>query len=740
MTMRTLIYSITAMFFWAFSALAEERPPVKDSIRTFLLDEIIVTSGAKETNRLSELPGSISILPARAIRGLNIENLKDISTFLPNYFVPDYGSKMTSPVYIRGVGNRITSQASALYIDNVPIMNKAGYDFDFQSIQHIELLRGPQGTLFGRNSMGGLLNVFTVSPLNYRKTEFRVSAGNYGLLRATGETHQKINDKAGISLSAYYDHNNGYFTNVYSGQKADKLDAACGHLRFDYRFSEAFTASLTANYNFSDQGAFPYMKYDAETGVTDPVNYNEAGSYMRKTGLAALNLEYRDEEVLLTSTTSFQGLDDRMKMDQDYSPEDLYSINQKQSQRSFTEEITLKSNTSNNYRWLFGLFGFYDKFRTDMSVDWKNAGIQQNLDLATANAPVTLTVMDDLIPNPGLFDTPSYGAAIYHQSTINHLFTEGLSATAGLRLDYGGSNLDYRSSIAMNILVQPGPPAPIAQDTTLAGKQSIDYFQLLPKFALKYEFNDRHYAYLSATKGFNTGGYNIQLFAELIMQTLFSTTPIDLKQTVPFAPEYCWTYEAGYKGELLRDRLTAEVALFYIDIADMQLAQYTNYGRLLTNAGKAVSKGVDIQLNAKLFDGMSAGLNYGYTHATFSDYSNGRTDFKGHYLPFVPRQTFSLYATYLKNFRNKALDRFNFTAQYSGADKICWTESNNIEQKAYGLLNLKAGIGKGAVSLNLWTKNTLNTHYNTFYFEMQGNSFLQQGKPFTCGAELVVTF
>jgi outer membrane receptor protein involved in Fe transport len=738
--MKKIIVAVSSLLAFISPAFADDNPDGRDSVKTYLLDEIVVTSSFKETNKLSSLPGAVSVLSSSQLKGLNVANLKDISTMLPNFFIPDYGSKMNSPIYIRGVGNRITSQASGMYVDRVPILNKAGYDFELLDIRYVELLRGPQGTLFGRNSMGGLLNVYTISPLDFQKTEFGVTGGNHGLFRAKASTYAKMNDKAGISLSAYYDRNDGYFTNAFTGNKADNLEAAGGRLRFDYRFSDAWKASVTASYDFSDQGAFPYKRFDAATGTTFPINYNDEGSYLRKTGLAALNLEYSDDRVLLNSTTSFQGLNDRMNMDQDYSPEDLYSINQKQIQQSFTEEITLKSNTSSPYQWTFGAFGFYDKFRTDMQVDWTKAGIQSNLDRATANAPVTLTVVNDEIPNPGLFDTPSYGAAVYHQSTYN--FTEGLSATVGIRLDYGKTDLDYRSSIAMDIMSQPGPPAPIHLDTALQGRQTTDYLQALPKFALKYEFDRQHYVYASATKGFNPGGYNIQLFAELIMQTLFTASPIDMTQAVPFDPEYSWTYEAGYKGELLKDRLSVEAALFYVDMADMQLAQYTNYGRLLENAGKATSKGVDLQLNAQLFAGMTAGVNYGFTHATFTDYNNGRDggDFKGHYLPFVPRHTFSLYAAYRKAFDRAPIDRINLHAQYSGADKIFWTEANSIAQDFYGLLNLKAGIGKGCFTLNLWTKNTLDARYNTFYFEMQGNSFLQQGKPFRCGADLVVSF
>jgi outer membrane receptor protein involved in Fe transport len=734
------MYATLILTVFATPALADSKPVENDSIRTHFLDEIVITSPFKETNRLSSLPGSVSILSSSEMKGMSVDNIKDISTLLPNFFIPDYGSKMTSPVYIRGVGNRITGQASGMYVDYVPVLNKAGYDFEFMDIQHVELLRGPQGTLFGRNSMGGLLSVHTVSPLDGRKTELSLTGGSHGLRRATASTRTGLGDRAGISLSAYYDRNDGYFTNAFTGHKADDMEAAGGHLRFDLRLPNAWKASLTANYDFTGQGAFPYKKVDAATGAVSDVNYNREGAYLRRIGLAALHLEYEGERVMLASSTSFQSLNDRMNMDLDYSPEDLFSINQRQRQRSVTEEITLKSNTASAYQWLFGAFGFYDNFRTDMQVDWTKAGVQSNLDRAAAAAPVSLTVVNDEIPNPGQFDTPSRGAAVYHQSTYNNLLVDGLSLTAGVRLDWGQAKLDYRSSIAMDIASRPGPPAPIHMDTTLQGRQSTDCIQVLPRVALKYGLGGQSYVYASAARGFNPGGYNIQLFSELIMQTLFSRSPIDVAGAVPFAPEHSWTYEAGYKGALFENRLWAEVALFSIEMADMQLAQYTNYGRLLENAGKATSRGVDLHLHARLFQGMTAGVNYGFTHATFRDYSNGQADMKGRHLPFVPRQTFSVHAAYLKNFSSAPVDRIQFYAQYSGADRIYWTETNDFAQNAYGLLNLRAGIGKGCFTLNLWTKNTLNTRYNTFYFEMQGNSFLQQGKPFRCGADLVVTF
>lgn len=127
---------------------------VNDTIKTYNIGEVIVTSSTKETNDLRTLPGAVSILSPQAIATRQIDALKDISAFVPNLYMPDYGSKMTSAIYIRGIGARSSGQSIGLYVDNVPYLDKSAFDFELNDIQRIEVLRGPQGTLYGRNAMG----------------------------------------------------------------------------------------------------------------------------------------------------------------------------------------------------------------------------------------------------------------------------------------------------------------------------------------------------------------------------------------------------------------------------------------------------------------------------------------------------------------------------------------------------------------------------------------------------------
>ena len=183
---------------------------VNDTIKTYNINEIVVTSSTKETNDLRLLPGSVSILSPQTISNRQIDALKDISAFVPNLYMPDYGSKMTSAIYIRGIGARSSGQSIGLYVDNVPYLNKSAFDFELNDIQRIEVLRGPQGTLYGRNAMGGIVNIYTLSPLTYQGTKLQVSAGNYGAFKAKASHYNKLSDRVGIAVGGYYDRNEGF--------------------------------------------------------------------------------------------------------------------------------------------------------------------------------------------------------------------------------------------------------------------------------------------------------------------------------------------------------------------------------------------------------------------------------------------------------------------------------------------------------------------------------------------------
>jgi len=220
-----------------------------------------------------------------------------------------------------------------------------------------------------------------------------------------------------------------------------------------------------------------------------------------------------------------------------------------------------------------------------------------------------------------------------------------------------------------------------------------------------------------------------------------SGEPVSIRDAVSYKPEYSWNYEAGWKGELIKNMIYGEMAAFYIDIRDIQLTNFVNsgQGRMLTNSGKAISKGIDLSLSARLTDNLNVSANYGYTHATLASKIDS-IDYSGKFIPYAPQHTLSLGAVYRKNLYGQWIDGFNMQAHYNAAGKIYWNTENSISQDMYGILNLKAGIRKGIFELAVWTKNTLNTDYSVFYFESLSKPLMQKGQPFRFGVDLSVAF
>lgn len=752
-------------------AVAQERNIAgDDSLRTWAAEEVVVRSSAKETNDLRRLPAAVSLVTPAKINNRQIESIKDLSAFVPNLFIPDYGSKLTTPVYLRGIGARSSGQSIGMYVDNIPYMDKSTFDFEFMDLQRIEVLRGPQGTLYGRNAMGGIINVYTLSPFEYQGHRISIGGGNYGTWSAKVSKLARFGENVGLSVGAYYDREGGYFRNVYTGRKVDDGQSAGGRLKLEWKVNPRLRAMLASSFDFTDQGAFAYGLYDKETLRIAPVDYNDRGSYLRRMSNNSVRFEYRTDRLLLTSNTGYQWLDDDMRMDQDFTSASIFTINQRQRQHSVNQEIALRSvDPSRCYQWSVGAFAFYNHLTTDGDVLFKEDGIRTILQpvFDAIQMPVALTIRDSEIPNPGRYRTPAVGAALFHQSTFNDLLTEGLSLTLGMRLDYEKQYLRYNTSMGIDLLAtnRPGgipmlPPAGVEMpiEKTLTGRDDQQFLQWLPKISLKYECTPEVMTYLTVAKGYKAGGYNIQMFSEVIQDSLRSArpggtataaeTPGSIRNALAYKPEQTWNYELGTRGTFWEGQLDAELALFLMDIRDVQLTQFVNggSGRILTNAGRGLSYGVEVSLGLRPVRNLNIDLNYGFTHATFRDYDGGtnasgeRVDYRGRFIPYVPQHTFSVGAAYTLNLPGRWVNQMTFAAQYTGAGRIFWNEANDVRQRFYGLLNAKLSFRHEFVRLELWGRNLLNTTYGAFYFESFGRSFIQRGKPLTYGANLVFAF
>ena len=146
-----------------------------DTLKVVDVEEVLVIAAPKENRKLREQPTAVTLLSQQDMQAAQVNSIKNLTGLVPNMFIPDYGSRLTSAVYIRGIGSRINTPSVGLYVDNIPYIDKSAFDFDYSDIERIDVLRGPQGTLYGRNAMGGLIKIHTKSPFSYQGTDLRIA-------------------------------------------------------------------------------------------------------------------------------------------------------------------------------------------------------------------------------------------------------------------------------------------------------------------------------------------------------------------------------------------------------------------------------------------------------------------------------------------------------------------------------------------------------------------------------------
>lgn len=762
---------ISFLFFITFGLFGIENSSetVQDTIKAYYLDEVVITTSVKETNDLKNLPTAVSVITPRQLTNHRVESLPELSATIPNFFVPSYGSKVSTPIYIRGVGTRYGAQTVSLYVDNVPSFNPSAFDFEFMDIQRVEVLRGAQGTLYGRNSIGGVVNIYTLSPLTYQGTSAKLTMGNYGQKAASLSHYTKINDKFGISVAGYHKSDAGYFYNSYTGKKVDDSENVGGKIKLEWKPTDKLQFLLSSSYDYLDQGAFPYMHIDSTKS-----DFNEPSLYRRNLLTEGLTISYKGNGYTINSTTGYQYLKDDMRLDQDFTSRSVFSIRQQQTQHSVSQEVVIKSDNSKNYKWVYGLFGFYDNRKIDTPVKIKKDGVAAMDALFASVLPpiVQIVYSESEIGLPGVYKKPVSGAAFFHQSTLDNLFgVEPLSATIGVRFDYENTSIDYNTySIGNNVIVSP--PAhlmaafPLKGDVTLEDKFSQDFFEILPKTTLKYQLKEHSYLYFSAAKSYKTGGYNEQSFsqilqnamkAELMDQALFplgdpsDETPIE--EQLSYAPERSWTVELGGRGEFFSRRLATTFSVFNINVDNIQVVKFVDEGRagrIIENAGKSNSKGAEISMRYNPTPRFVLFAEYGLAEAKFKKYETivkgVEVDYSGKNVPFAPRHTLAVGSSYAFAFSQSSwIERLTFNAQYTGAGDIYWTEDNSEKQSFYGITNASVSIQKRAFGFEVWSKNIFDTKYNAFLFnvaDMLGNNniYVQRGIPMRFGATLKYTF
>ena len=760
-------------------AMAEnDYAETNDTSRVVDLDEVVIVSQPKETTLMRLQPVASSLFGETEMRRLQARDLRELSAYVPSFSMPHYGSRLTSSIYMRGTGSRMNAAAPSVpvYYDHIPLMSKSAFNSHFYMLDRVDVLRGPQATLYGMNSEGGLVRIYSKDPMRYQGTDIALGLGNHFQRKAEVAHFHRPTETFAFSVAGFYQGQDGFFNNTNLDEKNDKGNEAGAKVRLVWQMTQRLKADLTADYQFVSQNAFPYGLYDTDRNEVALPATTFMNTYRRQMLNTGLNLSYELDKLRLTSTTSYQHLYDYMYMDQDYTAADRMKLMQHQKMNALTEEVALRTHSDSRWQWTTGVFVAYQYTTTDAPVTFGPAltgtiakGILSAMPSAVQSMFTTWEIPHFDVDET--FKTPQTNLGIFHESNIE--LTDRLKATVGLRLDYMKAKVEYDSRGSLDLHYVANMMGTQLEETftltdTINGKTNKSTLQLLPKLGLVYLLgNHGSNVYVQLSKGYRAGGYNIQMFSD-ILQTEMQTNGKNLRtgdfnvthdaaaydevnKTIEYEPETSWNFEAGAHLNLFDNRIKADIAAYYLRVNNLQLTKMAgnySFGRMMVNAGKSRSCGVEIGLRGQaLDDHLAWAATYSMTHSTFREYTDSvkvggtmtAVDYKDKHVPFVPQHMFSGMADYRFDIASDVLLRsVTLGVNVAGQGKTYWDEANTAAQNLYVTLGAHVMMDMGAVSVDFWGRNITDTQYATFGLAYSGGFIGQRGLPLQFGVDLHV--
>ena len=704
--------------------------------------------------------------------------------------MPSYGSRYTSSIYVRGIGSRVNSPSMGVYVDEIPLVSKSAFNSHLWQIDRVDVLRGPQGTLYGINTEGGLVRQYTKNPMNYQGTDIKLGLGTRLYRNVEAAHYHKVSDQLAFSVAAFYHGTNGFFRNQATDERADKSNEAGGRLRLVWQPTQRLSFNWMTDYQYVNQNGFAYGLLDMESQKAADPSTNYQGNYKRHLFSTGLNTNYAADWADLSYTLSWQYLKDDMLMDIDYRPQDFMHMEQAQLQNATTHELVLKGHQTGIWQGTTGIFFSRQWLKTVAPVYFgpqMNAFLSKTIEdyayygmlnamakrMGSTEAAAAMIaraggchITMEMETIPGMFRTPQTNLGVFHETHL-HL-TDRLTATLGLRYDYSHHSIEYATSaltrLDENVM---GTQVQAVVSSLLERTEKASFNQWLPKIGLTWNIdNNGSNVYAIVSKGYRAGGFNIQMFSDILQSELQNSAQSargelvlqhddasyeNIRNTIVYKPEESWNYEFGTHLNLL-DGLHLDLSGYYMQIRNQQLTVFASqygFGRAMVNAGKSYSCGVEATLRGSLLDDhLTWSASYGYTHAVFKDYVDSVTvegkltaiDYKDKRVPFVPQHTMAAHADYRFDLGEGAMKSITVGANLTAQGKTWWDEENTYGQNFYAVLGAHVDADLSPVVVSLWVRNLTNTNYNTFAVKssMAGDTsyFAQRGNPFQIGVNI----
>lgn len=659
------------------------------------LEKITVTAQKREENS-QDIPISMDVFSDVDIEDAGISDLRELTYFSPNLYSRQDTNLNT--VYMRGISSHsVTLNTSVgLFVDGINYPLSFMQNPDLTDIERIEILRGPQGTLYGRNTEAGAINIITRQPSNEASgkvfTEigvFDTSNGNPFFIKVGGSLSGPIIRDTlffGGAFQAY--DTDGYTENIANGNdEAGKINHYTGHATLRWTPTDVMDISLKLNGDERDNG-YGYAHYTDGPNATDQYQINWEGNneWKDENFGQALKISYKGRAFNLVSITTHNDFNTNFTNDDDFGPQTTVPGYPNQhfefDNHAVSQEFRLLSPEDDpHFQWLVGVFGFRD-----------------------ANEAVA-----EFFSQTRETDYENKGYALFGQTTYTVL--DRMHLTGGLRYDYQTSDGTQTYNYAA---------APYSAEH--------GHKEFLPKATLAVDMTDTTMGYITMARGIMAGGYDYA----------FATS----SDTLTFDPEITWNYEAGIKTAFLNNRLSINAAVFYINIKDKQVMEFLAGPavRKITNAAKAHSQGAELEIKFRphpgwlLFGGL--GISDARIDNWVSDETTGGTyDYQDKHLTFAPTYTFNAGIKY------SHVSGYYVRTDITGVSDFYTNAKNTNKIEGYATANLTLGYQGEAFGISVWCKNLFDKAYLTnknLYTD--NNTMVIDGQPRTIGTTISYRF
>ena len=688
--------------------------PVQDTLRAGTVVAL------KEPVPLSQVASPVSSIRPELMRATGTYRPNSLSGMVPGLHIPDYGASLTSTIYLRGLGSRMENPVLGLYLDGIPILDKNAYDFDWEAVRGVTLLRGPQGTLYGRNTMGGVLAIRTLAPSDGLPATFFVEYGTANTVRAGA-----FCARGNHAVSATFRHTDGVFRNAYKQELCDPFNGLSVRWKWEKPLFDRLFVSHIFSASLSDEGGFAYGLHAG--GADLPISYNDEAGYRRLFALDGTRLRWRGEKMRVDGTASLQLLLDDMRMDQDYTERSIFTLQQIQHCGAGTLEVLARRvDTEAAWQPSSGFFAFLRGNRMHAPVTFKRDGIRTLiLDNANAHIPSDigyLTSPDDAMTVGSDFDIATWNVALFHESVWR---TGAWLLTAGVRIDYEGAWMGYDCLTLLHYRFIPTMKADKALNVPYTGSIGHSRIEVLPKLSVLYEAAEGLRFFSTLSKGYRSGGFNTQIFSDILQRQTMNATMKDLgvyfdqptaivtAEHTEYDPEEAWNMEVG--GRWCREHFRAEVSAYWMEVRNRQLTVFLpgqSAGRMMTNSGRGRNVGVETEAEARV-----------KTLTLRAAWSWCRTD-DG--VPYVPEHTLFAGASYSIDLNGC---RLKGDAFLRGAGPFWWNEEHSLQEPFSARLGACITLAFPKWEWHVRGENLTGTESHSFYFKSMEKEFFAAGKP-----------